>query len=126
MKKIMFCLFFSFSCLFMFAQKENKEFAFVDKMPEYPGGVDSLIAYLGRETKYPKNSKDKEGTAFVEFIVSDDGSIKNPKIVRSNLGKEFEDECLRVVNSMPKWIPGKIGDKNVSVRYTIPMRFKLY
>jgi protein TonB len=106
--------------------KEDEVFAFVERMPEFPGGDDGLILYLQKNIKYPKKAlkKEVEGTVNVEFIVNENGSISKAKVVK-RIGSGCDEEALRVIKAMPKWTPGTHGGKNVRVYYTVPISFKL-
>lgn len=87
--------------------------------PGFPGGEDSLQAFLNSNIVVPTNSN---GTAYVQFIVCSDGSLSNPRIIRS-VNPEADREILRVVNLMPLWSPGMLDDSTtVNVRYTLPVR----
>jgi protein TonB len=56
----------------------------------------------------------------LSFIVETDGTLSNIQIVR-NLDTEFDEECIRVVKAMPKWIPGKQYGQAVRVKYNLPL-----
>ena len=58
---------------------------------------------------------------FVQFIVMSNGQIINAKIIRG-IGSAIDKEALRVLNSMPRWVPGKQRGKPVNVRYNLPVR----
>jgi protein TonB len=51
-------------------------------------------------------------------------AVIDPEVVRS-LGPLADEEAIRVVNAMPKWIPGKQNGIEVAVYYTLPILFKL-
>lgn len=97
-----------------------------DKMPEYKGGTEKLIQYISKEVKYPPNAKDMdvEGTVQVSFVVNKDGSISDANIEKG-VYSELNDEALRVVESMPNWIPAKHKGKKVAVKLMLPIRFEL-
>ena len=61
----------------------------------------------------------------VQFVVNKDGSIVDPKVVRSGGDQSLDKEAMRVVQAMPKWIPGKQRGKTVRVRFTLPVTFRL-
>ena len=84
------------------------------------------MKYLADNIKYPKKAKDNniEGRVFVNFVVEKDGSINEVKVLRG-IGGGCDEEAVRVINSMPKWKPGKQEGKPVRVYYTIPIFFKL-
>ena len=95
-------------------------------MPEFPGGVEALMDYVGRNVKYPEEAKDKEiqGRVFVSFVIEKDGSVNEVKVLRG-IGGGCDEEAVRVIKAMPKWTPGKQKGKPVRVNYQIPINFKL-
>lgn len=105
--------------------KSGKEFPCIpETFPQFPGGHIALVEYLSKNIKFPK-SKEKENVqarVVASFTVDKDGSITDAKIVRSQ-GEAFDNEALRVINGMPKWIPGTQNGKAVSVKYTLPITF---
>lgn len=105
--------------------KSGKEFPCIpETFPQFPGGHIALVEYLSKNIKFPK-SKEKENVqarVVASFTVDKDGSITDAKIVRSQ-GEAFDNEALRVINGMPKWIPGMQNGKAVSVKYTLPITF---
>ena len=105
--------------------KSGKEFPCIpETFPQFPGGHIALVEYLSKSIKFPKE-KEKENVrarVVASFTVDKDGSITDAKIVRSQ-GEAFDNEALRVINGMPKWIPGTQNGKAVSVKYTLPITF---
>lgn len=105
--------------------KFGKEFPCIpETFPQFPGGHIALVEYLSKNIKFPK-SKEKEDVrvrVVTTFTVDKDGSITDAKIVRSQ-GEAFDNEALRVINGMPKWIPGTQNGKAVRVKYTLPITF---
>ena len=106
---------------------EPEVYMIVDEMPEFPGGDDKLMEFIAGQTKYPQEAKEKgiQGRVFVSFIVEQDGSITDIKVLLPSIGKGCDEEAIRVVESMPKWKPGKLNGKLVRVRYQVPVEFKL-
>lgn len=98
----------------------------VEKMPEFPGGGAELMKYLSSNIKYPVEAHKAgiQGRVVVSFVVNKDGTVKDAKIVRS-VDKSIDAEALRVISAMPKWQPGYQDGKAVSVRYTVPVTFRL-
>ena len=96
-----------------------------EEMPEFPGGMDALQAFLVREIQYPQVAKDNgiTGTVLVEFVVEKDGSVTNAK-VKVPLFPECDKEACRAVMSMPKWKPGKNMGKPVQCYYQVPVTFR--
>ena len=96
-----------------------------EEMPEFPGGMDSLQAFLAREIQYPQVAKDNgiSGTVLVEFVVEEDGRVTNA-VVKVPLFPECDKEAVRGVMSMPKWKPGRNMGKPVRCYYQVPIQFK--
>jgi TonB family protein len=94
--------------------------------PTFIGGDKELFRFLGENIIYPKKAlKNKiEGRVVVEFIVKKDGSISNPKIIRS-LYPECDLEALRVIKFMPNWNPGLIKGEPTDIAYTLPISFNI-
>ena len=97
----------------------------VEEYPEFPGGADSLQAFLAREIQYPPVAKNNgiTGTVLVEFVVEKDGQVTNAK-VKVPLFPECDKEAVRGVMSMPKWKPGKNMGKPVRCYFQIPITFR--
>ena len=97
----------------------------VEEYPEFPGGADSLQAFLAREIQYPPVAKNNgiTGTVLVEFVVEEDGQVSNAK-VKVPLFPECDKEAVRGVMSMPKWKPGKNMGKPVRCFYQVPVTFR--
>jgi protein TonB len=105
---------------------EEQIFTIVEEMPSFPGGDAALMKYLGNNIKYPAIAKDAgiQGTVYVTFVVNEQGLVKDAKVLRS-IGGGCDEEAIRVVQSMPKWKPGKQRGKSVKVQYNLPIRFTL-
>jgi TonB family protein len=101
-------------------------FQVVEDMPEYPGGQDAMIKYLMENIKYPEEAKTKgiTGTVYVTYVVEKDGSVTNVKVLRG-IGGGCDEESVRVVKGMPKWIPGKQRGQNVRVQFNLPIKYAL-
>ena len=97
---------------------------YAEEMPEFPGGPDSLNAFLMRNLQWPIGYGCASGTVLVEFIVEKDGAVTHPTISVS-LGPAFDNEALRVVNLMPRWKPARAQGKPVRCYYTIPVTFTM-
>ena len=104
----------------------NKAYDMVDEMPQFPGGPSALFEFLSKNIQYPKEAEDAnlQGRVIVSFVVEKDGSVSNAKVVRP-IDPLLDAEALRVVNSMPKWIPGKQNGEAFRVKYTIPVTFRV-
>ncbi len=126
MKKILMMMLFAIiGVTTISAQSTNKKvYDVVEQMPEYPGGMEALMAYFREQVKYPADAKEKkiQGRVLVKFIVEKDGSVSNVKVVQKAY-PSLDAEALRVVKAMPKWQPGKHEGKAVRVKYNIPIAF---
>ncbi len=96
----------------------------VQEQAEFPGGNDSLQAFLKRNLVYPEKAKKEKvsGKVYVSFNVYVDGKIEDAKII-SGVNPELDNEALRVVNKMPAWKPGTVSGKPVRVQYILPIDF---
>ncbi len=104
----------------------DEVFMVVDEMPEYPGGIPELRKFLANAVKYPDEAIKKgiQGKVYVTFVVDKNGSISRAKIARG-VNPSLDAEALRVVNTLPKWIPGKQKGQPVDVQCTVPINFAL-
>lgn len=101
-------------------------FKVVEKMPEYPGGMDELIKFLAQNVRYPEIAKKEniQGMVVVQFIIGKDGTIIDPHVVHG-IGGGANEEALRVVKMMSKWKPGIQRGQAVNVQFNLPIRFML-
>lgn len=107
-------------------ENEDEVFTMVEVMPKFPGGQAGLFQYLARSIKYPviaQKSKE-QGRVIIQMVISKDGSLSNIKVLRS-VSPSLDAEAVRVVGNMPKWEPGMQKGQPVSVKYTIPIVFRL-
>ena len=106
--------------------QSKKVYNSVEQMPEFPGGMAEMMKFLQQNIQYPANAakNNVEGRVILQFVVEKDGQIGEVKVVRS-VDPELDAEALRVVKSMPNFIPGRQDGKPVAVWYTIPISFKL-
>ena len=107
--------------------KGTPVFEVVEEMPEFPGGgMSAFMDYIKKNMRYPASAKEKgtQGRVTVQFVVDKDGSIKDPKLLRS-VDKDMDAEALRLISSMPKWEPGRQKGQPVAVKYTVPVMFRL-
>ncbi|MBO7367879.1 MAG: energy transducer TonB [Paludibacteraceae bacterium] len=106
--------------------EEQKIHLVVEKMPEFPGGNDAMNRWLSKNIKYPLIAQENgiQGRVVCQFVVNSDGKIVDVQVVRG-VEASLDAEAVRVIKSMPAWTPGRQGGKNVRVKYTLPIRFKL-
>jgi len=107
-------------------EEETKVFDVVEQMPQFPGGPQALFEYLSKNIKYPVVAEENgiQGRVIVTFVVERDGSITDVKVAKS-VDPSLDKEAMRVVKSMPHWIPGKQNGSAVRVKYTVPVTFRL-
>ena len=108
------------------AEEQGEIFQVVEEQPMFPGGMEEMMKFLQQNIKYPIEAQEqgKQGRVIVQFVVNKDGSISNDSVVRS-VDPLLDAEALRVVRSMPNWKPGKQRGKEVRVRFTLPVSFRL-
>lgn len=96
----------------------------VEQKPEFLEG--DLSVWLGSHLQYPPEAQNNglQGAVVCQFIVEKDGSIGNVTVLRS-IDPLLDKEAVRVIESMPKWAPGRKDGKPVRVKYTLPVRFQL-
>ena len=92
--------------------------------PRFPGGKDSLAAFLAKNVHYPAPAAKKHitGNVTVDFVVETDGRLSNIKVSKS-LSYSCDKEALRVVKSMPKWTPCMDGRNPKAMDYYLDITF---
>lgn len=108
-------------------EEDNTVFMVVEQMPEFPGGATELFKYLSQNIRYPVIAQENgiQGRVICQFTVNRDGSVVDVRVVRSSGDASLDKEAIRVINTMPKWTPGKQRGKAVRVNYTLPVTFRL-
>ncbi len=104
----------------------NAKFTFVERMPSFPGGDKAMVNFIQQNLIYPPNARENkmEGDVIVQVLINKDGSISSP-VVHKSLSPECDIEALRIISIMPLWIPGSHNGKQLNIRFTIPVKFKL-
>lgn len=141
MKKVALIFYLLFFILFSFAQTNHFNEDITEKTaPVFPGGDDSLAAFIKKNLNYPYLAIQKklQGKIYILFIINEDGKISNAAIHKStftvnkknktDLKKAetlIELEALRIVNNIPYWKPGKINGEAVKIKYILPVTFSL-
>ncbi|UKN02154.1 energy transducer TonB [Paracrocinitomix mangrovi] len=90
--------------------------------PEFPGGTDALASYIQNHINYDNIPSEAKGIVYVQFIIDEEGKVTAPEIVKG-ISNELDRVAIDVVASMPLWIPGSKGCKNVKFKYTLPVHF---
>ena len=127
MKKIIFALIAIFLATASYAlTKSNDELMCYEPTPQFPGGDKACLEFVRQNIRYSDEmiKNGIKGCVVVGFRVEKDGNLSNLRI-KKTADARLNDEALRVVRSMPKWIPAKDKGQPVSMRYTIPIQFSL-
>lgn len=90
--------------------------------PSFPGGFDSLKVFISRNLRYPPTRIDIEQKVFVQFVVNEDGSLSDTKIIKG-LCEPCNKNALELFSKMPNWIPGKRFDKTIKTTMVLPIKF---
>jgi TonB family protein len=93
---------------------------------EYPGGMMALRDYIAENLKYPEDERKKgiHGTCNVQFVVNADGTISVPTIISPiKNGPKCNKEVIRLIKSMPEWVPAAINGKDISSVVSLPIKF---
>lgn len=106
--------------------EDNKVFTAVEQMPQFPGGDGALMKYIADHLKYPPVAMENniQGRVVIQFVVTKTGKIGEVKVARSK-DPDLDKEAVRVVKTLPDFIPGKMNGQSVNVWYTLLITFKL-
>ncbi len=108
-------------------EEEEEIFVVVEDMPTFRGGdVNKFREWVQRRVNYPQIAAENgiQGKVFLMFVVEPDGSVSNVTIMRG-VDPALDNEAIRVVESSPKWSPGKQRGSEVRVRFSITVNFQL-
>ena len=108
-------------------EAEEEIFFIVEDMPSFQGkGQNGFREFIAKHLRYPEIAAENgiSGRVFVQFAVNSKGLVVDSKVVRG-VDPALDKEALRVVNSSPKWMPGKQRGKPVKVQFTFPIAFVL-
>jgi TonB family protein len=105
---------------------EEKECFEAGQLPEFPGGIEKLKEFFADNISYPEEAKKEgiQGKVFISFTVNKKGEVVNTEVVQ-RVHPTLDEEALRVIESMPAWIPGKKDGNPANVRVSLPVEFNL-
>ena len=108
------------------AKGNSEVYDMVEQAPQFPGGPQALMKWLGENLRYPVAAQEAgvQGRVICQFVIQADGTIGETKIMRG-VSPELDAEAIRVVKAMPAWTPGMQDGQAVNVRYTLPVTFRL-
>ena len=106
--------------------KNSTVYDMVEQAPAFPGGPQAMMQFIKDNLKYPQIAKENgiQGRVILQFVVDETGKVTDPKVIRS-IDPSLDTEAIRLVLSMPRWIPGVQDGKAVAVKYTFPVMFSL-
>jgi protein TonB len=116
----------SISSLSALAQSTDSIYNAPDVLPEFPGGLKGLSAFLSQNVRYPALAQENhiEGRVLVRFVINSEGTPEKAYVIHP-VHPDLDREALRVVRLLPKWKPGEKNGQPVSVWFTLPISFKL-
>lgn len=105
---------------------EGDVFSVVEEQPEFPGGEKELMTFVKNNLKYPAECAEEgvQGRVTISFVVDKDGSVVEAEAMKSP-DERLTAEAIRLVESMPKWKPGRQDGEAVRVKYVLPVTFRL-
>ncbi|MDE6582539.1 MAG: energy transducer TonB [Duncaniella sp.] len=105
---------------------DNKVFEVVEQKPQFPGGDAALLKYISDNIRYPAAAQENgiQGRVVVRFVVTKSGKVGDVQVMRSK-DPDLDREAVRVVKTLPAFVPGKMNGHSVNVWYTLPVTFKL-
>ena len=107
--------------------EDDQPFVVAEQMPSFNGGdIRTFHAWVQREVRYPMIAQENgiTGRVLLSFVVERDGSLGQIKVLQTP-DQSLADEAIRVLQSSPKWVPGKQRNKTVRVSFTLPVEFRL-
>lgn len=127
-------LFFTFSCNKALEDEGNKSGEMKvmeiteqpDEMAQFPGGQNELASYLMDKVTYPEKAKEDgtEGTVYVSFVISKTGKVENVE-VQQGVSESLDEAALKLINTMPDWVPGEKDGQPVNIQLTLPIKFQM-
>ncbi|MBO5545293.1 MAG: TonB family protein [Bacteroidales bacterium] len=108
-------------------EEEAIPFALVEEKPKFQGGdANNFSKWVASHLEYPEIAKENgvSGRVMVQFTVNPNGTVSDVKVLRG-VDPSLDKEAVRVIQSSPKWTPGKQRDRAVKVTYQFPVIFQL-
>lgn len=108
-------------------EEEAEIFVLVEDMPTFQGqGHETFRNWIAENLSYPQRAAEAgiQGRVIVEFVVEGNGAISNVNILRG-VDPSLDQEAIRVIESSPRWEPGRQRGEPVRVRFTFPINFVL-
>lgn len=103
---------------------EPEIFTIVEDMPEFPGGEEAMLEYLGKvDYSWEALEYADETKVYIRFVIDEKGNVVDASVYRG-ISKSIDKSCLKHVKKMPKWTPGYQRGKAVKVQYIVPFSFE--
>lgn len=95
-----------------------------EQFPDFPGGAQAMMKFIADSLRYPSQEANVQGRVVLRFLVKADGAIDSISVLRG-IHPDFDKEAVRIVKSMPRWIPGKRKGLDFGCWYTLPIIFRI-
>jgi len=105
---------------------DSSSFAMPDEIAHFPGGDNALSIFIRNHLKYPPMEMDEgiQGKVIIQFQVDTAGYLKQIMVSKS-VSRGLDQEALKCVMNMPRWVPAKLNNKNVRTRFRLPINFTI-
>ncbi len=105
---------------------EVYDYDFVDQQPHFPGGDHEMFKFIRTHRRYPAEAYHNgiQGRVLCSFIVNPDGEISHIEVIRG-VEPSLNNEAMRIISEMPRWVAGKVADQAVPVYCILPIPFRL-
>ncbi len=103
-----------------------KIYDFPSQEATFPGGMEGMYKFLYSKITYPKMARNAgiQGRVFVEFVVDENGNVKNVKLLKG-IGGGCDEQAINAVKALPKWTPAEQAGTKVQQRFKLPVKFEL-
>jgi len=101
----------------------EKLVCYFEPQPKFPGGLTSLKNFIKQNLERPRAIAEYEGTVYVEFVVNEDGSLTDFKIIRG-LCNICDSNAIETLKKMPKWIPTRVDNKAIKSKMVVPVNYR--
>lgn len=100
--------------------------ASVDKLPEFPGGINKFYAFLKKKLRYTMEAKNAKLNArlYVRFMIDEDGFVRNVTL-ENKIGYGLDEQVAGVLEESPRWVPGLVKNSAVKTEMILPVSFNL-
>ena len=101
---------------------EGEEYlAFAEEMPQPIGGLQAIYKLI----KYPQIARNAglQGKVYVLAFIDKDGSVEDVKVIKG-IGGGCDEATVNAIKQC-KFKPGKAQGKNVKVKMSLQIQFKL-